>query len=279
MPKASTAPDVSKLTKAKAKVELKRLSIEIEAHDRRYYQQDKPSVSDAAYDALRQRISAIEAKFPDLVTTASPTQTVGAAPARGFAKIRHAVPMLSLGNAFSAEDVTEFIARIRRFLRLPDEEFPAVVGEPKIDGLSLSLRYEDGDLVRAATRGDGFTGEDVTANVSELKEIPKRLHGKIIPAACEIRGEVYADKRDFLAFNKRQEDEGKDTASNPRNFAAGSLRQKNPAITAQRPLKFFAYAWGEMSPLPSDTQHGMLQWLGEGYRIPGRPPADEEQDD
>ena len=261
---AKPAPpvDLSTLTKAKAKVELKRLALTIEGHNKKYYQDDAPSISDADYDALRQRIVAIEEKFPDLVASDSPTQTVGAAPARGFSKIQHIVPMLSLGNAFSDDDVSEFVARIRRFLKLDADECPAIVAEPKIDGLSLSLRYEDGKLVKAATRGDGFTGEDVTANVLTLKDIPAALKGKTIPAACEIRGEVYAERQDFFDFNERQQNEGKDTASNPRNFAAGSLRQKDPAITASRPLKFFAYAWGEMSELPADSQHGMLTWLG-----------------
>ena len=166
--------DVAKLTKAQAKVEHMRLSLELEAHNERYYQKDAPTVSDAAYDALRQRLEAIETKFPELVTTDSPTQKVGAAPARGFAKVQHAVPMLSLGNAFSDEDVTEFVDRIRRFLKLDAEHIPALVAEPKIDGLSLSLRYENGELVRAATRGDGFTGEDVTANVRTNKEFRTR---------------------------------------------------------------------------------------------------------
>ncbi len=256
-----TSSDLSTLTRAKAKVELTRLRLTVEAHNERYYQKDAPTVSDADYDALRQRIVAIEEKFPDLVTSESPTQTVGAAPARGFAKVQHAVPMLSLGNAFSDEDVSEFVTRIRRFLKLAADMFPAIVAEPKIDGLSLSLRYEDGELVKAATRGDGFTGEDVTANARTMTEIPNTLKGKSIPAACEIRGEVYMLKTDFLALNTKQEEAGDTVFANPRNSAAGSLRQKDVSITASRPLKFFAYAWGEMSDYPSDTQHGMLDWL------------------
>jgi DNA ligase (NAD+) len=233
----------------------------MEAHNKRYYQDDAPTVSDAEYDALRQRVEAIEAKFPDLVAKDSPTQTVGAAPARGFAKIQHVVPMLSLGNAFSDEEVTEFVERIQRFLKL--DEIPAIVAEPKIDGLSLSLRYENGELIRAATRGDGFTGEDVTANVRTIKDIPTTLKGKHIPAACELRGEVYMLKSDFLALNKKQEEAGDTVFANPRNSAAGSLRQKDVAITASRPLKFFAYAWGEMSdyPMAEPTQHAMIAWL------------------
>src|SRR6478735_3790267 len=253
--------DVDKLTKAQAKVEHKRLSLEIEAHNERYYQKDAPTVSDAAYDALRQRLVAIEARFPDRVTTDSPTQTVGAAPARGFAKVQHAVPMLSLGNAFRDEEVTEFVDRIRRFLKLDAEHIPALVAEPKIDGLSLSLRYENGELVRAATRGDGFTGEDVTANVRTIKDIPHALKGRNIPAACEMRGEVYMLKKDFLELNKKQAVADDTIFANPRNSAAGSLRQKDVSITASRPLKFFAYTWGEMSERPADTQHGMLAWM------------------
>src|SRR3954471_13506344 len=180
--------EVAKLTRAQAKVEHMRLSLEIEGHNERYYQKDAPTVSDAAYDALRQRLEAIEAKFPELVSKDSPTQKVGAAPARGFAKVRHVVPMLSLGNAFSDEDVAEFIERIQRFLKLDGDEMPAITAEPKIDGLSLSLRYENGELVRAATRGDGFEGEDVTANVRTIKDIPNELKGRKIPAACEMRG-------------------------------------------------------------------------------------------
>src|SRR4249920_1224944 len=253
--------DVAKLTKVQAKVEHMRLTLEIEGHNERYYQKDAPIVSDAAYDALRHRLEAIEAKFPDLVTTDSPTQKVGAAPARGFAKVQHAVPMLSLGNAFSDEDITEFVERIRRFLKLDADEIPALVAEPKIDGLSLSLRYENGELVRAATRGDGFTGEDVTANVRTIKDVPHTLKGRNIPAACEMRGEVYMLKKDFLELNKKQAEADDTVFANPRNSAAGSLRQKDVSITASRPLKFFAYTWGEMSELPADTQHGMLAWM------------------
>src|SRR4051812_12054302 len=259
--KPKSLPDVAKLAKAQAKVEHMRLSLELEAHNERYYQKDAPTVSDAAYDALRQRLEAIEAKFPELVTKDSPTQKVGAAPARGFAKVQHAVPMLSLGNAFSDEDVTEFVDRIRRFLKLDAEHIPALVAEPKIDGLSLSLRYENGELVRAATRGDGFTGEDVTANARTVKDIPNALKGRRVPAACEIRGEIYMLKQDFLALNKKQAEAEDTVFANPRNSAAGSLRQKDVSITASRPLKFFAYAWGVMSELPADTQHGMLAWM------------------
>jgi DNA ligase (NAD+) len=258
---SKTPTDPANLTRPKAKVELMRLRLAIEGHDKAYYQEDAPKVSDADYDALRRRVEAIEHKFPELVTGDSPTQKVGAAPARGFAKVTHAVPMLSLGNAFSDEEVAEFLNRVRRFLKLSADDMPAIVAEPKIDGLSLSLRYEHGELVRAATRGDGFTGEDVTANVRTIKDIPNTLKGRNIPAACELRGEVYMLKSDFLALNKRQAEAGDTVFANPRNSAAGSLRQKDVAITASRPLKFFAYAWGEISELPADTQHGMLRWL------------------
>ena len=260
--KTGAPPDVDTLTKAQAKVELKRLALEIEEHDRRYYQEDAPKISDAAYDALRRRIETIENRFPDLVSSSSPTQKVGAAPSGRFAKVRHAVPMLSLGNAFSDEDVADFVERVRRFLKLETEEIPAIVAEPKIDGLSLSLRYEHGELVRAATRGDGFEGEDVTANARTIKDIPNQLKGRKIPAACEMRGEVYMLKQDFLILNKKQAEADDTVFANPRNSAAGSLRQKDVSITASRPLKFFAYAWGEISELPAGTQHGMLEWMG-----------------
>ena len=259
--KAKTPPDVATLTKAQAKVELKRLALEIESHDKRYYQDDAPKISDADYDALRKRVDAIEARFPELVTSESPSQKIGAQPSGRFAKVRHAVPMLSLGNAFSDEDVADFVDRIRRFLKLDADEIPAIVAEPKIDGLSLSLRYENGELVRAATRGDGTIGEDVTGNARTIKDIPNTLKGRRIPAACEVRGEVYMLKQDFLILNKKQAEADDTVFANPRNSAAGSLRQKDVSITASRPLKFFAYAWGEMSELPADTQHGMLAWM------------------
>jgi DNA ligase (NAD+) len=252
---------VGELTQAEAKAELKRLGAEIGAHDKRYYQEDAPTVSDAVYDALRRRNEAIEQRFPDLVRADSPSRRVGAAPAQKFAKVRHAVPMLSLGNAFSAEDVTEFVERIRKFLRLKEDEIVAFTAEPKIDGLSCSLRYERGVLVNGATRGDGFEGEDVTANVATIADIPKRLAGKSIPEICEIRGEVYMSHADFAALNRGHAAEGKQVFANPRNSAAGSLRQLNPSITASRPLRFFAYSYGQMSSMPAKTQSGMLEWL------------------
>jgi len=259
--KTKTPTDVRQLTKAQAKVELKRLALEIESHDKHYYQDDAPKIPDADYDALRKRVDAIEARFPELVTSESPSQKIGAQPSGRFAKVQHAVPMLSLGNAFSDEDVADFVDRIRRFLKLDADEIPSIVAEPKIDGLSLSLRYENGELVRAATRGDGYTGEDVTGNARTIKDIPNTLKGRKIPAACEVRGEIYMLKQDFLILNKKQAEADDTVFANPRNSAAGSLRQKDVSITASRPLKFFAYAWGEMSELPADTQHGMLAWM------------------
>jgi DNA ligase (NAD+) len=254
--------EVEDLTPRQAGREHARLEAEIKQHDEAYYQKDAPTVSDAEYDALRRRYQAIEARFPDLRTMESLTLKVGAAPARGFAKVRHRVPMLSLDNAFSEEDVGEFVQRIKRFLKLPDDAATVFTTEPKIDGLSLSLRYEDGKLVNGATRGDGFEGEDVTANVKTLKDIPEKLSGRKIPDVAEIRGEVYMTHADFLALNKAQEKAEEQVYANPRNSAAGSLRQKDPAITASRKLRFFAYAWGEMSEMPAATQSGMLEWLG-----------------
>jgi DNA ligase (NAD+) len=217
------------------------------------------SYSDAQYDvikAIRELFLVIDKSLPEYTK-------VGSKPSSAFSKVQHAVPMLSLGNAFSDEDVADFLDRVRRFLKLDADEMPAIVAEPKIDGLSLSLRYEKGELVRAATRGDGFTGEDVTANVRTIKDIPNVLKGRHIPAACELRGEVYMLKSDFLTLNKKQEEADDTVFANPRNSAAGSLRQKDVSITASRPLKFFAYAWGEMSdyPMASPTQHAMLKWL------------------
>ena len=218
-------------------------------------------MSDAEYDKLRKRYGAIEARFPQLRTLESLTQKVGAAPSARFAKIRHAVPMLSLGNAFAEEDVVDFVGRIRRFLKLGDDEKIAFSAEPKIDGLSMSLRYENGELVTGATRGDGEVGEDVTANVKTIADIPQRLKGRGVPAICEVRGEVYMTKAAFLELNRKQAEAGKELYVNPRNTAAGSLRQKDASITASRPLHFFAYAWGEMSAMPAKTQSGMLNWL------------------
>jgi DNA ligase (NAD+) len=259
--KTKTLADVTKLTKAQAKVELKRLALELEGHDKRYYQDDAPSVTDAEYDALRQRYNAIEKRFPEFVTSESPSQTIGAQPSGRFAKVRHAVPMLSLDNAFAEQDVLDFAARIRRFLKLGDDDRINFSAEPKIDGLSMSLRYEGGELVTAATRGDGAVGEDVTANIRTLEDVPQKLRGRNVPDICEVRGEVYMTKQAFLALNERQKAAGDTIFANPRNSAAGSLRQKDPGITASRPLGFFAYAWGEMAAMPADTQSGMIKWF------------------
>src|ERR1700726_652391 len=251
---------VDDLTEKQAKAEHARLAAEIAGHDRRYYQDDAPSVSDAEYDRLRRRYNAIEARFPQLRTPESLTQRVGAAPSARFAKVRHAVPMLSLDNAFAEADVVDFVGRIRRFLRLPEDDEIAFSAEPKIDGLSMSLRYQNGELVTAATRGDGSEGEDVTANIKTLKDVPHKLKGKKIPHICEVRGEVYMTKSAFLVLNERQAEAGEQIFANPRNSAAGSLRQKDPTITASRPLGFFGYSGGEMSAMPADTQSGMIKW-------------------
>src|SRR5580700_9375223 len=259
--KSKSLSDVADLTKAQAKVEHKRLVLELESHDKAYYQDDAPKVSDAEYDALRQRFNAIEARFPEFVTSASPSQKIGAAPSGRFRKVRHAVSMLSLDNAFAEEDVVDFVGRIRRFLKLSEDDNIDFSAEPKIDGLSMSLRYEAGELVTAATRGDGAEGEDVTANIRTLEDVPKKLKGRNVPEICEVRGEVYMTKRAFLALNERQKAAGDTIFANPRNSAAGSLRQKDPSITASRPLGFFAYAWGEMSDMPADTQSGMIKWF------------------
>jgi DNA ligase (NAD+) len=252
---------VELLTPKQAKAEHARLTADISAHDKRYYQHDRPTITDAEYDALRARYNAIEARFPELRTLESLSLKVGAAPSGKFRKVRHAVPMLSLDNAFAEQDVLDFAARIRRFLRLGDDETIAFSAEPKIDGLSMSLRYEGGALVTAATRGDGAEGEDVTANIRTLHDVPHRLKGRHVPDVCEVRGEVYMTKAAFLALNERQKAAGEPVFANPRNSAAGSLRQKDPAITASRPLGFFAYAWGEMSAMPADSQSGMIRWF------------------
>src|ERR1043165_9325306 len=257
---ASKIP-VSDLSDKQAKAEHARLHAELTEHDKRYYQNDKPTVTDAEYDTLKRRYGEIEQRFPELKTLESLTLKVGAPPTGRFAKVRHAVPMLSLDNAFSEEDVTRFVDRIRRFLKLSADEPLAFTAEPKIDGLSMSLRYQAGDLATAATRGDGTVGEDVTANIKTLKDVPRTLKGKEIPDIAEVRGEVYMTKADFLALNERQKAEGKELYINPRNTAAGSLRQKDAGITASRPLRFFAYSWGQMSEMPAQTHSGMLKWL------------------
>src|SRR3981081_3023293 len=259
--KKIASPDFEILTKAQAKVELNRLALEIESHDKHYYQEDAPKISDAEYDALRKRFNAIEARFPEFVTSDSPAEKIGAQPSGRFAKVRHAVPMLSLDNAFAEQDVVDFVGRIRRFLKLGDDDSIDFSAEPKIDGLSMSLRYEGGELVTAATRGDGAVGEDVTANIRTLEDVPTKLKGRNVPAICEVRGEIYMTRQAFLKLNERQKAAGDTIFANPRNSAAGSLRQKDPSITASRPLGFFAYAWGQMSEMPEATQSGMIKWF------------------
>lgn len=242
---------VGELTESEAKAELKRLAGEIAHHDRLYYQKDAPEVSDAEYDALRRRNDAIEKRFPALIRADSPSKRVGAAPATGFAKVRHPHAMLSLDNAFEEGDVRDFFKSVRNFFRAPEDlkrvepGTIAVMAEPKIDGLSASIRYEKGKLVLGATRGDGITGEDVTANIKTLASVPSALKGHGWPGIIEVRGEVYMEHPGFFALNREREKQGEPVFANPRNAAAGSLRQLDPSITAKRPLKFFAYAWGE----------------------------------
>ena len=250
---------VTKLTEKEAAAELERLAREIAEHDKRYHQEDAPTISDADYDALRKRNAAIEAKFPELIRPDSPSRRVGAQAVEKFGKVKHGVPMLSLDNAFDDEDVTDFVDRIRRFLNLPADEELAITAEPKIDGLSASLRYEDGRLVLGATRGDGAVGEDVTANLKTLKDIPHSLKGRGIPELIEVRGEVFLSHADFAKLNEDQEAREEKTFANPRNAAAGSLRQLDSSITARRPLKFFAYTWGEVSKVPGKTQSEVIE--------------------
>jgi DNA ligase (NAD+) len=251
---------VERLSAADAESELARLAEEIAEHDRRYYTHDAPTISDTEYDALRFRNAEIEKRFPDLVRPDSPSMRVGAAPAGGFAKVRHTVPMLSLENAFDREDVEAFYARVRKILEsesgLKSDQAIDIVGEPKIDGLSIALRYENGKFVRGATRGDGAEGEDVTSNLRTVKDIPRTLKGKG-PAVLEVRGEIYMARTDFLKLNAARAKADQALFANPRNSAAGSLRQLDPSVTAARPLRFFAYALGEKS---SDADIGKTHW-------------------
>jgi len=254
---------VEDLTSTEADAELAALAREIKEHDERYYQKDAPTVTDGEYDALRQRNEQIETRFPLSVRPDSPTHRVGAAPASGFQKIKHAKPMLSLGNVFDEAELQDFINGIRRFLKeLSDNpDIPLeLVAEPKIDGLSISLRYEHGKLVQAATRGDGVEGEDVTANAAHVTDIPQHLP-EGVPDVLEVRGEVYMSKKDFWALNDRQAEVGDKIFANPRNAAAGSLRQLDSAITAKRPLRFFAYAYGDVSTVPWDTHGAFIDLL------------------
>jgi DNA ligase (NAD+) len=248
------------VTEAEAADELERLAREIARHNRLYHSEDAPEISDAEYDALVRRNAELEAQFPHLVREDSPSRQVGAAPAAHLAKVRHALPMLSLENAFAEEEVADFVGRVRRFLNLPEDAPVALTAEPKIDGLSCSLRYEKGRLVLAATRGDGTTGENVTANVATIPDIPQDLRSAWdIPDVFEVRGEVYMSKADFAALNARQAGTGGKIFANPRNAAAGSLRQKDPSVTAARPLHFYAHGWGEASALPGESQHEVME--------------------
>jgi len=265
---APSPKPADQLNLEEARAEHDALGREIADHDRRYYEEDAPTVSDAEYDALRKRYEALEGLFPELKTSESLTQKVGSRASEKFAKIRHRVPMLSLANGFADEEVEEFVERIRRFLQWKADAPLVFTAEPKIDGLSLSIRYEKGKLVTAATRGDGAEGEDVTANARTVGDIPHVLKGSNIPDVFEVRGEVYLSHKDFAAINERQEAAGKPQFANPRNAAAGSLRQLDPQITASRPLCFFAYAWGEVSAMPADTQYGMMEALrGFGFKV------------
>lgn len=253
---------IEDLNEARAGAELERLASEIAAHDKRYHGDDAPTVSDAEYDALRRRNDAIEAKFPALKRADSPSERVGATPTSGFSKVTHAVPMLSLGNAFSGEDVVDFVAKVRRFLGLGADDVIEIAAEPKIDGLSCSLRYENRSLVSAATRGDGYEGENVTTNIRTLGDIPEHLPDGA-PTIVEVRGEVFMSHAEFAALNERAGKENGRTYANPRASAAGSLRQIDPKVTASRKLRFFAYTWGEMSELSAPTQIGMVEVINQ----------------
>jgi DNA ligase (NAD+) len=267
--RASSKP-IDELTEAGAAAELEKLATVIAHHDDLYYRQDAPEISDAEYDALRERNAAIEARFPALRRADSPSQRIGAAPVEAFGKVRHAVPMLSLGNAFADEEVAEFAARVRRFLGLGAEELVEVVAEPKIDGLSISLTYDKGRLALAATRGDGVEGENVTANVRTIRQVPQQLRGARVPDRIEVRGEIYLPHADFKKLNEEQAASGGKVFANPRNAAAGSLRQLDPSITARRPLRFFAYGWGAASAVPAKAQSGVIEAFG-AWGLPTNP--------
>jgi DNA ligase (NAD+) len=253
------AKPVAELNAKEAAAELKRLAQVIAYHDDLYYRRAAPEISDAAYDALRERNAAIEARFPRLIRKDSPSLRIGAPPVEAFGKVVHRVPMLSLGNVFDDDGVRDFLERIRRFLGLKSLEGLAFTTEPKIDGLSITLRYENGWLTQGATRGDGYEGENVTANVRTITDIPHQVRAKSFPDLFEVRGEIYMSHGEFQRLNKEQERRGERLFANPRNAAAGSLRQLDPSITASRPLHFFAYAWGEVASLPADTQWDVYQ--------------------
>ena len=266
---------IDALTPLEAAAELDALAEEITAHDKAYYQNDAPRIADADYDSLRRRLQAIETAFPDLARGDSPSKKVGTPPAAGFRKVAHARPMLSLGNAFDDGDVVEFIARVRRFLGLDEYKAVEIVCEPKIDGLSVSLRYENGQFVLGATRGDGTTGEDITDNLKTLSHIPMSI--KDAPEVLEVRGEVFMTRGDFETLNKEQEKADAKVFANPRNAAAGSLRQKDPAVTASRPLSLFAYGWGEVSAPVAETHWDFLGRL-RGWGLPTNPLAERAAD-
>ena len=252
---------VSALDEAEAAAELARLAAEIAHHDELYYRKDAPEISDAEYDALRARNDEIEARFPQLVRDDSPSLKVGAAPVGAFGKVRHRVPMLSIDNAFSDEKVEGFLVSAKAFLGLSPDQALEVTAEPKIDGLSITLRYERGRLVQGATRGDGYEGEDVTANVRTIADIPKAVTAKDFPGAFEVRGEIYMRHADFTKLNAEQAKQGLKVFANPRNAAAGFVRQLDPSVTAKRPLRFFAYSWGDVERLPADNQWGFYEAL------------------
>jgi DNA ligase (NAD+) len=267
----SPAAANSKPSLRSARKEHDGLAAEIARHNIAYYQNDAPEISDAQYDAMRQRLEELEGFYPELAERNDVSQQVGAAPSEKFAKVKHRVAMLSLGNVFADEDVSDFTGRVRRFLGLKDDAPLAFTAEPKIDGLSCAIRYEGGEFVQAATRGDGYEGEDVTANVRTIKAIPHRLKGRGVPDVLEVRGEIYMDRHAFAALNERQTRAGEKVFANPRNAAAGSLRQLDSSITASRPLHFFAYTWGEISGTrPADTQMGMIEAFAE-FGLPVNP--------
>ena len=266
---------IDALTPLEAVAEMDALAKETKEHDRAYHQNDDPKIADADYDALRRRLEAIEAAFPELKRPGGPSEKVGAPPAAGFKKVTHARPMLSLGNAFGDDDVIEFIARVRRFLGLDEDEAVEIVCEPKIDGLSVSLRYENGEFILGATRGDGTTGEDITENLKTLSDIPMTIRD--VPEILEVRGEVFMTRGDFETLNQEQEKAGAKVFANPRNAAAGSLRQKDPAVTASRPLSLFAYGWGEMSEPVAETHWGFLGRLRR-WGLPTNPLAERAAD-
>ena len=250
------------MTEDDVKKRLAYLAREIKAADALYYLDDNPALTDAEYDALRRENAKLESEFPHLIRKDSPSKSVGAKPSGKFGKITHSVPMLSLDNAFSDDDVVDFVARVKRFLNLPEDSEMAFTAEPKIDGLSAALRYENGKLVSGATRGDGQIGEDVTANLATLDDVPKTLSGSGWPDILEVRGEVYISHEDFTTMNAAQAKAGKAEYKNPRNAAAGSLRQIDPTVTATRPLKFFAYTWGEVSEAFASSQIEAVEKFG-----------------